>query len=194
MSEPRLTTRGLARRELLLDVASDLFLAKGFDGVSIDEIIARAGGSKTNIYRQFGGKEGLFIGVVEHLSAQFLSPLRALELGPVAPEVGLAILARTLLRQLLVPRHVAFQRMILAGSEQFPGLMARWYDVGPRQSQAIIAAFLGGDARAQGVALLFHDMIVTDPVSRAMMGQPRSWAEVETHIDAAVDLVIRGQG
>lgn len=182
-----LTARGLVRHKALISAAEELFLAKGYAAATVDEIVAKAGGSKTNVYSQFGGKEGLFFEVVEHLSAEFISPLRQIDLGLAEPEVALAILARTLLRQLLKPRHIAFQRMILASSEQFPALMARWYEVGPRQSQAILARVLG----SAGVAILFHDMIVTDPVNLAMMGQCPAWPEVEAHIDAAIAIILR---
>ena len=44
--------------------AAPLFLKKGYDNVSIDEIISVVGGSKATIYAWFGGKEGLFDAVV----------------------------------------------------------------------------------------------------------------------------------
>ncbi|WP_138466665.1 TetR/AcrR family transcriptional regulator [Poseidonocella sp. HB161398] len=186
-----LTSRGRARQQALVAAAADLFLAKGFAAVTVDEIVAAAGGSKTNVYRQFGGKEGLFIEVVEVLSAEFLSPLVQLDLGRTGRAAGLEILGRTLLRQLLEPRHIAFQRMILASSDLFPGLMARWLETGPRQSQAIISRFLGPGAESGRLALFFHDMIVTDPVLRAMMGETPPWDEIEAQIDAAAAMVAR---
>jgi len=188
-NQPTLTVRGLARQQTLIAEAAELFLAKGFAAVSVDEIVAAAGGSKTNVYRQFGGKEGLFFAVVEHLSRDFLSPLIQLDLGDIDCASGLEILGRTLMRQLLAPRHIAFQRMILASSGLFPDLMAHWYRLGPRQSQAVIARFLGASAQAGRLAIFFHDMIVTDTVNRAMMGDAPDWSEVEAHIRSAAALV-----
>src|SRR5688500_1436871 len=52
------------RRERIVRLAAPLFLKKGYDNVSIDEIIGVAGGSKATIYAWFGGKEGLFEAVV----------------------------------------------------------------------------------------------------------------------------------
>ena len=40
------TTRSEERRRKLLVAAADLFLASGYDGVSMDAIVAEAGGSK----------------------------------------------------------------------------------------------------------------------------------------------------
>ncbi|MCA0044843.1 TetR/AcrR family transcriptional regulator [Celeribacter litoreus] len=187
-----LTARGLARQEALIETATDLFLGKGFDAVSVDEIVAAAGGSKTNIYRQFGNKTGLFTAVVERMSQEFLSPLDQLVLGPVDLEIGLQILGRTLLGQLLTPKHIAFQRMVIASSVQFPDLMTHWYEVGPRRSQSIFRSQIEKSSGAPELAVLFHDMLVTEPVTRAMMGRPMAAEDVEAHIQSAVRLVISG--
>jgi len=49
-----------------------MFLDRGYEAMSLDTLIARAGGSRRNIYDRFGGKEGLFIEVVNQLCANFL--------------------------------------------------------------------------------------------------------------------------
>ncbi len=73
----RRTKRGNERCEKVRVVAADLFLAHGYDGVSLDDIIAQSGGSKTNIYSHFGGKEGLFIGIIEGLCDEVHAALAA---------------------------------------------------------------------------------------------------------------------
>lgn len=186
---PRLNNRGAARHEQIIEAATEAFLGRGFDATSVDEIVRAAGGSKTNVYRQFGDKEGLFAAVVRRLAAEFLSPLEVLDLGGVGTRAGLVILGRTLMRQLIQPRHIAFQRMVLAVSDRLPAQMAEWYRVGPETSQAVIAAFLGDGAEAAQSAILFHDMIVTDAVNRALMGTPPPWDEIEARIDAAATLI-----
>lgn len=186
---PRLNVRGAARHEMILEAATQAFLDRGFDAVSLDEILRISGGSKTNIYKQFGDKEGLFAQVVRNLAAEFLSPLTALQLGDTPPQTGLAILGRTLMRQLMQPRHIAFQRMVMAVSGRLPQQMKEWYRVGPKASQAVIADFLGGSPDAHRNAILFHDMIVTDAVNHALMGEPPDWQDIERRIDAAADLI-----
>jgi AcrR family transcriptional regulator len=51
--------------ERILDAAAEVFLERGFEGASVDEIadVARAG--KPTIYARFPGKEALFTAVVE---------------------------------------------------------------------------------------------------------------------------------
>ncbi|HWK54691.1 MAG TPA: TetR/AcrR family transcriptional regulator [Hyphomicrobiales bacterium] len=60
-----LKPRSTDKREEVLDIASENFLIKGFDGTSINVMAREAGISKESIYRYFGSKEDLFLAVVE---------------------------------------------------------------------------------------------------------------------------------
>jgi TetR/AcrR family transcriptional repressor of mexJK operon len=62
---PVLRQRSVDKREEVLDIASENFLSKGFDGTSINVMAREAGISKESIYRYFGSKEDLFLAVVE---------------------------------------------------------------------------------------------------------------------------------
>ena len=57
------TKRGHERRIALLLSANQLFLERGYDAVSLDDIVHHAGGSKTSIYKYFGSKDGLFTAI-----------------------------------------------------------------------------------------------------------------------------------
>ena len=52
------TKRGHERCIALLISATELFLERGYDAVSLDDIVQHAGGSKASIYKYFGNKEG----------------------------------------------------------------------------------------------------------------------------------------
>ncbi|MDO4910609.1 MAG: TetR/AcrR family transcriptional regulator [Corynebacterium sp.] len=56
---------GSQRREQLITIGRQAFAEKGFEGISVEEIAARAGVSKPVIYEHFGGKEGLYAVVVD---------------------------------------------------------------------------------------------------------------------------------
>ena len=64
---------GKERREQLLDIGRKVFAERGLDGVSIEEIAARAGVSKPVVYEHFGGKEGLYAVVVDREVERFLA-------------------------------------------------------------------------------------------------------------------------
>ncbi len=66
------TRRGIERRLALLLSATELFLEKGYDAVSLDDIVNHAGGSKTSIYKYFGNKDDLFTAICDYRREMFL--------------------------------------------------------------------------------------------------------------------------
>ncbi|MGO8772493.1 MAG: TetR/AcrR family transcriptional regulator [Mycobacterium sp.] len=59
-------------RTLLLDAAEELFARKGFSGAALEDIAAAAGYTRGAIYAHFGGKEELFLAVIERHRQRFL--------------------------------------------------------------------------------------------------------------------------
>ena len=57
-------------RRNIIEVATKEFADKGFSGARVDEIAARTKTSKRMIYYYFGGKEGLYIAVLEAVLPQ----------------------------------------------------------------------------------------------------------------------------
>lgn len=47
------------KKELILEAALDLFYARGYDAVGVQEIVDRAGVTKPTLYYYFGSKQGL---------------------------------------------------------------------------------------------------------------------------------------
>jgi AcrR family transcriptional regulator len=80
-SEAR-AAQGAQTRAKLIDVARELFGAKGFQETSLDEVVARAKVTKGALYHHFHGKEDLFRAVYEQVQkevsdkvvAEFLRP------------------------------------------------------------------------------------------------------------------------
>lgn len=60
------------REELILQVAEDVLLEKGYYEASMEEIAARVGISKGTIYLHFRGKEELIIGIIQRDMNNFL--------------------------------------------------------------------------------------------------------------------------
>ena len=190
------TRRGEARDALLRARAAALFLERGFDGVTVDDVVRDVGGSKGSVYSFYGGKEGLFLAAMGDTIIELTLPLKRLKLMSLALEQGLAEFANTLLTILLQERHLAFQRLVIAEALRHPQVGLSWYEHGPGRTHGILAAFLADqqalgrmrpDADPSRVATLFHDMIVFDLLNRAMMrigGRPSSDEVAETIRDA----------
>src|SRR3546814_13440615 len=67
--------RAKTGRDALLAAAASIFFEQGYEATRIDDIIERAGGSKRNIYEEFGSKEGLFAAIVTERAERALSAL-----------------------------------------------------------------------------------------------------------------------
>jgi AcrR family transcriptional regulator len=64
IGSPSSTRQGNDSRDRILDEAKKLFRQKGFEGVSINDIVDMVGVKKPTIYYYFGDKEGLFVEVL----------------------------------------------------------------------------------------------------------------------------------
>lgn len=64
-----------AKREALLDAATDLFERQCFHGTGVDQIAREAGVTKRTLYQQFGSKEGLVCAVLDRAHEQMLADM-----------------------------------------------------------------------------------------------------------------------
>jgi AcrR family transcriptional regulator len=62
--------RGQATRAHLVDVATRLFAAHGYDGTTIEAVLAGSGVSRGSLYHHFPGKDALFWAVLEEVGAR----------------------------------------------------------------------------------------------------------------------------
>jgi len=79
--------------QAIIEAAELEFLERGYDGVRMEHVAARAGYNKSLVYRHFGGREGLWDAVLERVAARRETPQHPLP-GTVAEL--LAVLARRL--------------------------------------------------------------------------------------------------
>ncbi|GAB3965400.1 TetR family transcriptional regulator [Actinoallomurus acanthiterrae] len=64
-------------RSALIDTALDLFLAKGYEATTIDEIVAAVDVSQRTFFRYFAGKEEVALSMMREYDQRFLSVLAA---------------------------------------------------------------------------------------------------------------------
>ena len=62
--------RGQATREHLIEVATGLFAARGYEGTSIEAVQQGAGVSRGSLYHHFASKDALFEAVLEEVEAR----------------------------------------------------------------------------------------------------------------------------
>jgi AcrR family transcriptional regulator len=70
--------QGRATRDQLIEVATGLFAEHGYEGTSIEAVLAAAGVSRGALYHHFAGKDALFEAVVQALADRIMAELSAL--------------------------------------------------------------------------------------------------------------------
>jgi len=95
----------------LLASGVELFSARGYDGVAVDEIVGKAKVNKRMLYHYFGSKDGLY---VEVLRVVFVE-LEELEMGVLGEDVPTAQAIRNILERYLafLESHPEFVNLLL---------------------------------------------------------------------------------
>lgn len=138
-----------ARREQILDRASELATEAGLGQLTMKRIATRVGFSETAIYRHFPTKQALLLGLMDRLETQLLVPIRA-----IADQDDLPPLAR--LRQivqhhldLVLERHsLPIQLLAEASAAGDPVLLSRMRAI--MRGYVGILMRLAGDAISSG--------------------------------------------
>lgn len=83
-----------ARREQILDAATDLFGRRGYHATTTDQVAQAAGISQPYVVRMFGTKEKLFLEVLDRALTTLLDAFRAVVAAPEDPSDPAPLQAR----------------------------------------------------------------------------------------------------
>jgi TetR/AcrR family transcriptional repressor of mexJK operon len=144
-----------ARRRAFLDAATAVFLEKGYANATLDDVIARSGGSRQTLYSLFGGKQGLFEALVAERCNKIFAPLCAEDLLDRAPDEVLVDLGVRYLEAVTTPDALGVYRLVVAEGVFMKDLAERFWNTGPGRSRALLAAYLEQQARRGTLRL--HD-------------------------------------
>ncbi|MEA2646993.1 MAG: TetR/AcrR family transcriptional regulator, mexJK operon transcriptional repressor [Chloroflexota bacterium] len=132
----------LGSADTIREAAAGLFLSRGYQGTSIDEVAARAGVSKQTIYTHFANKDDLFqdlvlgnAGRAEAFVSEMLAGIE--EAGDL--EASLRELARTYVRFVIRPQVLQLRRLVIAEAARFPDLARAYYERVPARVYAAMA-------------------------------------------------------
>ena len=129
------------KREQIVDGAKRVFMQKGFDAASMNDITREAGVSKGTIYVYFENKEDLFIAMVERERAAFLAALRTVLDSNKNVEAGLTEFGIKFLEHLTDDKIITAMRTVLGVRERMPDLCARFFR-GPQNLRTVLIDFL----------------------------------------------------
>lgn len=199
--------RSERKRGIVLDAATSLFLSKGYDGTTMDEVAALAAVSKPTLYRYFADKERLYAAIVAATTDNIDGLLRlvAEELATADdPREGLERLAGKFLTALMQPDLLRLRRLVIANAERFPEVGQGWFSRGfERVLETLATAFQRyaekGRLRIEDPLMAanhFAGLVLWIPLNRAMFSGncDSDPAELARYAQAGVDAFLRGYG
>jgi AcrR family transcriptional regulator len=197
---PNKRSRGEVRNGKLQKVAADLFLKHGYEGVTIDNIVELAGGSKSTVYSEFGGKCGLFISSIENLCREANEPLTKIDYTGLNLERSLKKLSFHILKFITAKRSVELHRLAIGEAVNCPEVGIAWYTYGPARTASIIRSVLESHRDElrkttipiERIAVMLHDSLTGDVLYRLLtgVGKRENDAELQLLACATVDVIL----
>lgn len=199
-------TAAIERDQRLIEVATRLFLDRGYDATSLDAVAEAARVSKPTVYARYGDKRGLFAAVFRREISRWLAPLaRAAEMqlesaSEMSVEQRLVEVGREMLSFTCGPDAVAFSRMMTAQSINFPDIAKLGKEEGWLKAVATTARFFD-HLVAQGAmeledtgiaAEVFLDVVVGHTHRMATFGTPLELKAAEKRMRLAIRLFLVG--
>src|SRR5271157_5746969 len=191
--------------ERILDAAAKVFLDRGFEGATIDEIAEEARAGKPTIYARFPRKEALFATVVARKVQENTSPERVASTGSTTEE-RLKALAEAILERALAPDTLGLMRVTLAEARRFPDLASSVHRMARERGNETIAQLLGERAKSDEMGALpafapdrltatarrFADLILLPIMMRALFGEDLATlrAEIGSHVSQSVEFFL----
>jgi AcrR family transcriptional regulator len=115
--------------QAIIEATLDLFAEKGFEGVCVELVAARAGVGKATIYRRWPNKEELLLAAFASLKSPFPEPKG------VSVRDDLLAMVEVMCADKADPRKARRYALLLGEGEKYPRLMARYKEtvVQPRR-------------------------------------------------------------
>ncbi|GBR00992.1 MULTISPECIES: TetR/AcrR family transcriptional regulator [Asaia] len=174
---PPATQAGEVDRRIL-NAATSLFLDRGFDATSCDQVAALAGAGKASIYARYANKEELFAAVIRDNVDRGLAP--ATDVPWHLPlEARLMVAGQSILSHSLRPEVIALMRVVMSTAHRMPELARLADRIGREGGMLRVAAAIIGQqdvlpdtlARALPLAAKLIDLVFAPHQMRALMGE-----------------------
>jgi AcrR family transcriptional regulator len=189
------------RHEELLSVALDIFLERGFEQATMEEIATCVGMSKRTVYAYYEDKPALFKAAVRRAIELYTIPRAAIEAVVTGDlEESLTAIARQRIANLTTPVANKLQRILGTQSFRFPVLFNESFEKGAGPVIDVLCDLFARYS-AQGeisvpepqrVATSFLSLAAGGPARVIASGNVLDEAEIESRIRFAVGLFLNG--
>lgn len=202
MTDPKPLSRGLARRQAILDAATELFLEQGYNRTSLSDIVSRSKGSRSTLYDYFGNKEGLLRAMIEDVTTDIWKVVGNDGDTPFT-EDGLTLMGCRFVNAALEPRALAVFRILSLEGLRLPEIAEFFFERGPRTAERLLAARFAENLHhmdtigtPEQLAQIFLGAVLGVFHPYKVLGLPfhLSEADIESHVRRAVRVFLRGIG
>lgn len=188
------------RRQVILDVASEVFREHGFEQSSMSEITARVGGSKATLYNYFASKEELFVEVMQRFAQEQMDYVFA-ELDPDKDlQQSLLYFGEQFVSILSEEKFISVMRVAYAEAGR-TNIGRQFYTRGPGEGRRRLAAYFEkcmvlGKLRtvnAYSAAMHFAGLLRAERIDLLLMDgcERDDLPEVKDVVARAVDVFMR---
>ncbi len=192
-----LVPRGERRRQEIVTVAEQVFLASGFSDTTMQMVAVKACASKETLYRHFGSKEGLFAEVVGNRARRLLVRLDAEIERPSDIAAVLRDLGVTLLEIMTSPEVISLMRIVVAEAPRDPALGRIFYAIGPERTRSRLTEYLTaartrgeflGDNPGLAASIFLGAITAQSHIERLLLQDPPAMSgdEIRERVDAVV--------
>ena len=189
------------RRMAFIQCAAELVREKGVENASMDNIVARLGGSKATLYNYFPSKDALLKAVLAHCALTQLGEVFRL-LDPQQPlRAMLQDFAHKFLAELLAPDVLATLRLAQQDAERCD-MGREFYEAGPKRGWTMVAEFLQAHMQAGHLrqadpwvaALHLRGLLESELLGPRLLGviDTVSAEEIDAAANRALDVYLRG--
>ncbi len=143
-NEKKLSPKAKARYDKFIDATAEVFYESGFEDASMNDIVKKAGGSMTTLYKVFGSKETLFREMLDSKTSEMFARLRQTSVDYNDNIEGFLFnLGSTFIELITDDRAVALHRMIVTQGHKNNSLLGKIFLEYTMEPMAnIIAAYL----------------------------------------------------
>lgn len=202
-TEPRRRAGRLVSGGAIKDAATALFLEKGYQATSMDDVAAAAQVSKQTIYTHFANKEALFADLV--LGNASRVDAFVAELADIARDDDMAAALKKIARRyasfVIRPEVLRLRRLVIGEAGRFPELAREYYERVPQRVYSALAEVLSayaakGKLKVADPTLAAHHfawLTLGMPLDRGMFAAddaPATSSELDRIADAAVTVFL----
>lgn len=192
------------KRKQIMEGARAVFLEKGFDAASMNDIARAAGVSKGTLYVYFENKERLFVELISTEKREELFSVIQLDHGNHDVAAVLTDCGTRLVEILTRPYYVQAMRTVFSIVNRMPEIGIEFYGRGPQLCAEQIAAYLAAQVKAgvleiedcELAALQFMELAQTGILRKLLFGllATPDEAEIRLRVSRAVTFFMKVYG